>query len=173
MDFHRGTFRVRGDVVEIFPAYEQDSTAVRTSSSSATTSTSIQGGRPAAHGRVNRRTWTAHAIYPGSHYVTPQAQMRRAIEGIREELRERLDFFDKEGRFLEKQRIEQRTLYDLEMMEQMGFCSGIENYSRHLSGRKAGEPRADAPRLLPAGLPHRRRRVAPDGAAAPGDATRG
>src|SRR5207253_9133223 len=80
------------------------------------------------------------AIYPGSHYVTPQEQMRKAIEAIREELRERLDFFDKEGRFLEKQRLEQRTLYDLEMMEQMGFCSGIENYSRHLSGRKAGEP---------------------------------
>ena len=65
--------------------------------------------------------------------------MRKAIESIREELRERLDFFDKEGRFLEKQRLEQRTLYDLEMMEQMGFCSGIENYSRHLSGRKPGE----------------------------------
>jgi len=81
-----------------------------------------------------------YAIYPGSHYVTPQAQMRKAIESIREELRERLDFFDKEGRFLEKQRLEQRTQYDLEMMEQMGFCQGIENYSRHLSNRKAGEP---------------------------------
>jgi excinuclease ABC subunit B len=84
-------------------------------------------------------TLERYAIYPGSHYVTPQAQMRRAIEGIREELRERLDFYDKEGRFLEKQRLEQRTLYDLELMEQMGFCSGIENYSRHLSGRKPGE----------------------------------
>ena len=66
--------------------------------------------------------------------------MRRAIGEIREELRERLDFFDKEGRFLEKQRLEQRTMYDLEMLEQMGFCNGIENYSRHLSGRKPGEP---------------------------------
>jgi excinuclease ABC subunit B len=86
-----------------------------------------------------KSTLERYAIYPGSHYVTPQAQLRRAIESIRLELRERLDFFDKEGRFLEKQRLEQRTLYDLEMMEQMGFCSGIENYSRHLSGRKEGE----------------------------------
>ena len=81
-----------------------------------------------------------YAIFPGSHYVTPQQQMRKAIESIREELRDRLDFYDKAGRFLEKQRLEQRTMYDLEMMEQMGFCQGIENYSRHLSGRMAGEP---------------------------------
>ncbi|MGH7272069.1 MAG: helicase-related protein, partial [Polyangiaceae bacterium] len=90
-------------------------------------------------GRV-KGTLQRYAIYPGSHYVTPQSQMRLAIESIREELRERLGFYDKEGRFLEKQRLEQRTLYDLEMMEQMGFCQGIENYSRHLSGRKAGDP---------------------------------
>src|SRR5207248_10101785 len=77
---------------------------------------------------------------PGSHYVTPQEQMRRAISSIRDELQDRLAFFDKEGRFLEKQRLEQRTQYDIEMMEQMGFCTGIENYSRHLSGRSAGEP---------------------------------
>jgi excinuclease ABC subunit B len=136
VDFHRGTFRVRGDVVEIFPAYEQD-TAVRVEFFGDDIE-SIKEVDP-LRGRV-KTNLDRYAIYPGSHYVTPQAQMRRAIEGIREELRERLDFFDKEGRFLEKQRIEQRTLYDLEMMEQMGFCSGIENYSRHLSGRKAGEP---------------------------------
>ncbi len=135
VDFHRGTFRVRGDVVEIFPTYEQE-TAIRVEFFGDDIE-SIKEVDP-LRGRV-KSTLDRYAIYPGSHYVTPQAQMRRAIEGIREELRERLDFFDKEGRFLEKQRLEQRTLYDLEMMEQMGFCSGIENYSRHLSGRKAGE----------------------------------
>ena len=83
-------------------------------------------------------------IYPGSHYVTPEAQLRNAIEAIRCELRERLDYYDKEGRLLEKQRVEQRTMYDLEMLEQMGYCQGIENYSRHLSGRKPG----DAPPTL-------------------------
>ncbi len=136
VDFHRGSFRVRGDVVEIFPTYEHD-TAIRIEFFGDDIE-SIKEVDP-LRGRV-KTTLERYAIYPGSHYVTPQAQMRRAIEGIREELRERLDFFDKEGRFLEKQRLEQRTLYDLEMMEQMGFCSGIENYSRHLSGRRAGDP---------------------------------
>jgi excinuclease ABC subunit B len=135
VDFHRGTFRVRGDVVEIFPAYEQE-TAIRVEFFGDEIE-SIKEVDP-LRGRV-KGTLERYAIYPGSHYVTPQTQMRRAIESIRDELRERLDFFDKEGRFLEKQRLEQRTLYDLEMMEQMGFCSGIENYSRHLSGRKPGE----------------------------------
>jgi excinuclease ABC subunit B len=136
VDFHRGTFRVRGDVVEIFPTYEQE-TAIRVEFFGDVIE-SIKEVDP-LRGRV-KASLDRHAVYPGSHYVTPQAQLRRAMEGIREELRERLDFFDKAGRFLEKQRLEQRTLYDLEMMEQMGFCSGIENYSRHLSGRKAGEP---------------------------------
>jgi excinuclease ABC subunit B len=136
IDFHRGSFRVRGDVVEIFPTYEHD-TAIRIEFFGDDIE-SIKEVDP-LRGRV-KTTLERYAIYPGSHYVTPQAQMRRAIEGVREELRERLDFFDKEGRFLEKQRLEQRTLYDLEMMEQMGFCSGIENYSRHLSGRRAGDP---------------------------------
>src|SRR5260370_678076 len=136
VDFHRGTFRVRGDVVEIFPTYEHD-TAIRVEFFGDDIE-SIKEVDP-LRGRV-KTTLERYAIYPGSHYVTPQAPMRRAIDSVREELRERLDVFDKEGRFLEKQRIEQRTLYDLEMMQQMGFCSGIENYSRHLSGRKAGEP---------------------------------
>jgi excinuclease ABC subunit B len=136
LDFHRGTFRVRGDVVEIFPTYEQE-TAIRIEFFGDEVE-AIKEVDP-LRGRV-RQTLERYAIYPGSHYVTPQAQMRAAIESIREELRDRLDFFDKEGRFLEKQRLEQRTQYDLEMMEQMGFCQGIENYSRHLSGRKAGDP---------------------------------
>jgi excinuclease ABC subunit B len=81
-----------------------------------------------------------YAVFPGSHYVTPRQQLNRAIGGIREELKLRLGFFDQEGRFLEKQRLEQRTMYDLEMLEQMGFVQGIENYSRHLSARNPGEP---------------------------------
>jgi excinuclease ABC subunit B len=136
VDFHRGTFRVRGDVVEIFPTYENE-TAIRVEFFGDDIE-SIKEVDP-LRGRV-KGTLERYAIYPGSHYVTPQGQLRKAIESIREELRERIDYYDKEVRFLEKQRIEQRTLYDLEMMEQMGFCSGIENYSRHLSGRKAGEP---------------------------------
>ena len=136
VDFHRGTFRVRGDVVEIFPTYEQE-TAIRVEFFGDDVE-SIKEVDP-LRGRV-KQSLDRYAIYPGSHYVTPQAQMRRAIESVREELRGRLEFLDKEVRFLEKQRLEQRTLYDLEMMEQMGFCSGIENYSRHLSGRKPGEP---------------------------------
>src|SRR5580692_7835131 len=135
VDFHRGTFRVRGDVVEVFPTYEHE-TAIRIEFFGDVIE-SIKEVDP-LRGRV-KASLDRYSIYPGSHYVTPQALMRRAISSIREELRERLEFFDKEGRFLEKQRLEQRTLYDLEMMEQMGFCQGIENYSRHLSGRKAGE----------------------------------
>jgi excinuclease ABC subunit B len=136
IDFHRGTFRVRGDVVEVFPAYEQE-TAIRIEFFGDTIE-AIKEVDP-LRGKV-KGTLERCAIFPSSHYVTPQEQMRKAIEGIREELAERLSFFDKEGRFLEKQRLEQRTSYDIEMMEQMGFCHGIENYSRHLSGRKAGEP---------------------------------
>ncbi|HEY5241323.1 MAG TPA: excinuclease ABC subunit UvrB [Polyangiaceae bacterium] len=135
VDFHRGTFRVRGDVVEIFPTYEHE-TAIRIEFFGDVIE-SIREVDP-LRGRV-KETLERYAIYPGSHYVTPQLQMRRAVDSIREELRERIDFYDKEVRFLEKQRIEQRTQYDLEMMEQMGFCQGIENYSRHLSGRKPGE----------------------------------
>jgi excinuclease ABC subunit B len=136
VDFHRGTFRVRGDVVEVFPAYEQE-TAIRIEFFGDTVE-ALKEVDP-LRGKV-KGTLERYAIYPGSHYVTPQEQMRRAIASIREELRERLDFFDKEVKFLEKQRLEQRTMYDIEMMEQMGFCNGIENYSRHLSGRKAGDP---------------------------------
>ena len=136
IDFHRGTFRVRGDVVEVFPAYEQE-TAIRIEFFGDTVEAikEVDPLRGKIKGSLERT-----AIYPGSHYVTPQEQMRRAITAIREELRERLDFYDKAGRFLEKQRIEQRTQYDIEMMEQMGFCNGIENYSRHLSGRNPGDP---------------------------------
>jgi excinuclease ABC subunit B len=136
IDFHRGTFRVRGDIVEIFPAYEE-SVAIRVEFFGDEIE-AIKEVDP-LRGKVIRDLDRV-AIYPGSHYVTEQQQLRKAIGSIREELRDRLDFYDKAGRFLEKQRIEQRTMYDLEMLEQMGFCNGIENYSRHLSGRKTGDP---------------------------------
>ncbi|NUP07526.1 MAG: excinuclease ABC subunit UvrB [Polyangiaceae bacterium] len=136
VDFHRGTFRVRGDVVEIFPAYEE-SVAIRIEYFGDEVD-AIKEVDP-LRGKVIR-SLPRVSIYPGSHYVTEQQVMRKAIGAIREELRDRLEFYDREGRFLEKQRLEQRTMYDLEMLEQMGFCTGIENYSRHLSGRKAGDP---------------------------------
>ncbi len=136
IDFHRGTFRVRGDVVEIFPAYEE-SVAIRVEffGDEIESIKEVDPLRGKVLGQLDR-----YAVYPGSHYVTEQQRMRQAISAIRDELRERLEFYDKAGRFLEKQRIEQRTMYDLELLEQMGFCNGIENYSRHLSGRKTGEP---------------------------------
>jgi excinuclease ABC subunit B len=135
-DFHRGTFRVRGDVVEIFPAYEE-ARAIRIEFFGDEVD-SIREVDP-LRGRVLGQL-EKYAVYPGSHYVTPRQQLARSIAGIREELRDRLDFYDKAGRFLEKQRLSQRTSYDLEMLDQMGFVQGIENYSRHLSGRAPGEP---------------------------------
>ena len=141
IDFHRGTFRVRGDVVEIFPVNES-SVAIRVEYFGEEVD-GIHEVDP-LRGRVIR-SLEHYAVYPGSHYVTPRQQLSRAIDSIREELRERLQWYDEQGRFLEKQRLAQRTSYDLEMLEQMGFVTGIENYSRHLSGRKEGDP---APTLV-------------------------
>jgi excinuclease ABC subunit B len=136
VDFHRGTFRVRGDVVEVFPAYEQDR-AIRIElwGDEIDAIREIDPLRGKILGELSR-----YHIYPGSHYVTERQKLDRAIALIRSELAARLAFFDKEGRFLEKQRLEERTMYDLEMLEQMGFCTGIENYARHLAGRNEGEP---------------------------------
>ena len=136
LDFHRGTFRVRGDVIEIFPAYEAD-TAIRIElfGDEVETVAEIDPLRGKERRRQERVT-----IFPASHYATPADKMRTAIEGIKVELRERLSELSDEAKLVERQRLEQRTLYDIEMLEQVGFCSGIENYSRHLSGRKAGEP---------------------------------
>jgi excinuclease ABC subunit B len=108
VDFHRGSFRVRGDVVEVFPAYEGE-TAIRIEyfGDEIEALKEVDPLRGKVKGEIER-----YAIFPGSHYVTPQQQMRKAIESIREELRDRLDFYDKAGRFLEKQRLEQRTMYD-------------------------------------------------------------
>jgi len=136
IDFHRGTFRVRGDTVDIFPPYEEDKVI-----------------RVEFFGDfVDRLAWVDPlrgqslqeldqiAIYPGSHYVTPEEQQKLAIKSIQEELRERLTDLSRQMKFLEAQRLEQRTYYDIEMIEEIGFCQGIENYSRHLTGRPAGAP---------------------------------
>jgi excinuclease ABC subunit B len=134
-DFHRGTFRVRGDTVEVFPAYEE-SRAVRIE---------FFGDQVEAlyeidplRGKVIRKL-QAVAIYPASHYVTTSDRMETAVRNIRVELKERLELFRRENRLLEAQRLEQRTLYDLELLAEMGFCPGIENYSRHLTGRAPGQ----------------------------------
>jgi excinuclease ABC subunit B len=136
IDFHRGTFRVRGDVIEVFPSYEE-SRAVRIEyfGDEIERICEIDPLRGKIMHELDR-----YGIYPGSHYVTPEQQRKRATDSIRDELKERLAEFEREGKLLERQRLEQRTNYDLEMLEQMGFCHGIENYSRHLSGRKAGDP---------------------------------
>lgn len=135
IDFHRGTFRVRGDVVDVFPPYEEDKVI-----------------RVEFFGDfVDRLAWVDPlrgevlremdqvAIYPGSHYVTSEEKQKSAIKTIQEELRDRLVQLKDQGKLLEAQRLEQRTYYDIEMMEELGFCQGIENYSRHMTGRAPGE----------------------------------
>jgi excinuclease ABC subunit B len=136
MDFHRGTFRVRGDVVDIFPAHEED-TAIRVEFFGDVVD-AIWEIDP-LRGEPLRRL-TKMAVYPASHYVTTQENLKRAIADIGEELAERLQVLMREGKLLEAQRLAQRTHFDLEMLREMGFCHGIENYSRHLDGRQAGEP---------------------------------
>jgi excinuclease ABC subunit B len=146
LDFRRGVFRVRGEVLDIFPA-ENSETAVRLTLFDDEVET-IHLFDPLT-GQVLQRV-PRYTVYPSSHYVTPRATTLRAIEAIKEELRDRIDWFQGQGKLVEAQRIEQRTRFDLEMLAEMGFCKGIENYSRHLSGRKLGEP----PPTLIDYLPH-------------------
>jgi excinuclease ABC subunit B len=136
VDFSRGTFRVRGDVVEIFPAYEREK-AIRIEwfGDEIETIAEVDPLR----GKVLRKVDEV-SIFPGSHYVTPADRLVKAMAGIKEELRGRLGELKAANKLVEEQRLQQRTLYDLEMLEQMGRCKGIENYSRHLSGRAPGEP---------------------------------
>ncbi|MBX3018847.1 MAG: excinuclease ABC subunit UvrB [Bdellovibrionaceae bacterium] len=136
VDFSRGTIRVRGDIVEVFPPYEEQR-ALRIELFGDYIET-LKWVDPLT-GKVLEELESV-AIYPASHYVTEDDKMKRAVAQIRDELRERLQTFQKEMKFLEAQRIEQRTLYDIEMIEHMGFCQGIENYSRHMTGRGPGEP---------------------------------
>ena len=136
MDFGRGTFRVRGDTIDVFPA-EHSELAVRIE----LFDDEIDGLAllDPLTGQVRQKI-PRFVIYPASHYVTPRETVLAAIEGIKAELRERLDFFVKEGKLVEAQRLEQRTRFDLEMLQEVGHCKGIENYSRHLSGAKPGDP---------------------------------
>ena len=135
-DFSRGCFRVRGDVIDVFPA-ENSETAVRISlfDDEVETITLFDPLTGQMFNKIARYT-----IYPSSHYVTPRETTVRAMEKIKHELKSRVDFYIKEGKLVEAQRIEQRTRFDLEMLNEIGFCKGIENYSRHLSGRGPGDP---------------------------------
>jgi excinuclease ABC subunit B len=136
IDFHRGTFRVRGDVVEVFPAHEErHAIRIEFEGDRVERITEVDPLRGKVIQRLNKVP-----IYPGSHYVTPPDQLPRAIKAIREELEERLEELISQGKLLEAQRLKTRTLYDLELLEQTGYCPGIENYSRHLTGRLPGEP---------------------------------
>jgi excinuclease ABC subunit B len=136
LDFHRGTFRARGDTVEVFPAYEEER-AVRVSffGDEVEKITEFDPLRGVTLGALEKVV-----IFPASHYVTEVDTRKSALQTIRDELSERLQQFKREGKLLEAQRLEQRTMYDLEMIEQVGYCNGIENYSRHFSGRMPGEP---------------------------------
>ncbi|NVJ28090.1 excinuclease ABC subunit UvrB [Myxococcus sp. AM011] len=136
MDFHRGTFRTRGDTVEVFPAYEEER-AVRVSffGDEVERITEFDPLRGVTLGTLDKIV-----IFPASHYVAGEDMRKRALQTIRDELSEQLQTFKREGKLLEAQRLEQRTMFDLEMIEQVGYCNGIENYSRHFSGRSTGEP---------------------------------
>lgn len=136
IDFSRGHFRVRGDVIDVFPAENAD-LAVRISMFDDEIET-IQLFDPLT-GHVRQRVGR-FTVFPSSHYVTPRATVLRAIETIKDELRDRLAFFHAEHKLVEAQRLDQRTKFDLEMLQEMGFCKGIENYSRHFSGKPAGSP---------------------------------
>ena len=136
IDFHRGTFRVRGDVIDVFPAHEEKQ-AIRIE---------LFGDEVEALSEIDPlrgkviQPLEKVPIYPGSHYVTPPDRMRMAIQTIQDELRERLAWLKSKKQLLEAQRLEQRTRFDLEMLKELGYCQGIENYSRHLTGRRPGEP---------------------------------
>jgi excinuclease ABC subunit B len=135
VEFGRGTFRVRGDIVEVYPSYEEVALRIGLFGDEVDELVSfdpLTGKAFRRHDRV--------AVYPKSHFVTSRDRLKEAVESIREELAERRGFLESEGKLLEAQRLHQRTMFDLEMMKEIGYCHGIENYSRHLTGRKAGQP---------------------------------
>jgi len=145
VDFHRGTFRVRGDVVEIFPAYEgEQALRVEFFGDTIEAISIIDPLRGRKLGKLSKT-----AVYPGSHYVTTRDNLDRAIADIRAELAQTLAALKEQNKLVEYQRLKQRTNYDLEMMQEMGYCQGIENYSRHLTGRKPGEPPPTLMEYLP------------------------
>ncbi|UCD82487.1 MAG: excinuclease ABC subunit UvrB [Desulfobacterales bacterium] len=136
MDFYRGVFRVRGDRVEVFPAYEEDK-AIRIDffGDQIEALCEIDALRGTVIKRLDHIT-----IFPASHYVTQKTTLKKAAETILEELKDRIEYFRNENKWIEAQRIEERTHFDLEMIQELGYCNGIENYSRHLTGRRPGEP---------------------------------
>ena len=136
MDLQPGTYRVRGDIIDIFPAESgRDALRVELFDDTLENLSLVDPLTGALVGRIPRYT-----VYPGTHYVTPRDRLMQAMDQIREELRERLMVLHADGKLVEAQRLEQRTLFDLEMIKEVGYCSGIENYSRYLSGRESGEP---------------------------------
>jgi len=145
IDFHRGTFRVRGDSVEVFPAYEEKrALRIEFFGDEIDAISEIDPLRGQVIDRLDRT-----GIFPASHYVATKPTLERAIKEIQDELQQRIQYFNERNMLLEAQRIEQRTLFDIEMIEEMGYCQGIENYSRFLDGRKTGDPPATLLSYLP------------------------
>ncbi|MDL2059193.1 excinuclease ABC subunit UvrB [Mesosutterella sp. AGMB02718] len=146
LEFKRGTFRVRGDTIDVFPA-EHAELAVRIELFDDEVDAVLLFDP--LTGEIRQKV-PRFVVYPASNYVTPREDLLRAIDTIKQELKERLEYFHREGKEVEAQRLEQRTMFDLEMLQEVGFCKGIENYSRHLSGLKPGEPPACLIDYLPA-----------------------
>jgi len=136
IEFRRGNFRVRGDIVEVFPSFSLDK-AVRIEFFGDDVD-AIWEFDPLTGNKLKR--FEKLALFPNSHWITPRERLEPALKGIEEEMRDRVKFFEEQGKLVEAQRIEQRTLFDMEMLKEFGYCHGIENYSRHLSGRLPGEP---------------------------------
>src|SRR3954471_20335735 len=135
LNFIRGKFRVRGDTIEVFPAYEETAVRLEMFGDDIERVSSVDPLTGEVLGEVQDMT-----IFPATHYATGDERMRRAIVTIEEELQQRLAWFEKEGKLLEAQRLRMRTQYDLEMMQEVGYCNGVENYSGPIDGRKSGEP---------------------------------
>ena len=160
LSFTRGTFRVRGDTIEVFPVYEELAVRIEMFGDEVER---LYYLHPLT-GEVVREVEELF-VFPATHYVAGPERMERAIRGIEAELEQRLAELERQGKLLEAQRLRMRTTYDIEMMRQVGFCSGIENYSRHIDGRAPGSAGALPHRLLPRRLPAGHRRVARDRAA--------
>jgi len=144
-EFTRGTFRVRGDIIEVFPSYDESAIRIELFGDEVDALASFDP----LTGKTRRR-FDRLAVYPKTHFVTPRDRTRQAVESIKTELTERLAALQAEGKLLESQRLHQRTMFDLEMMREIGYCHGIENYSRHLTGRRPGEPPPTLLDYLPA-----------------------
>ena len=167
VSFERGKFRVRGDVVELWPAYEEFGYRIELFGDEVERLATIDP----LTGSV-LETHQEMYVYPAKHFVLPEERIQGAVESIGEELEQRLEELKEQGKLLEAQRLAARTRYDMEMLLEVGYCSGIENYSRHLARPQAGRDADHAARLLPAGQPADPRRVARDGAADPGHVRR-